>query len=149
MHDEPRLHALWIGEGPQLEDLRRGIAAGAHARRHHLAGWRADAWRYYSAMSMLAFPTVMPETFGRVSIEAQASGVPVLGSRIGGIPETLSDGHTGHLLAPGNIQVWRDAILSLCEGDAYRRMGAAGRTCVEANFSMPVIAEDFAALLHG
>lgn len=149
MDVEPRLHALWIGEGPQLEDLKRAIRAGAHADRHHLAGWRADAARCYSAMSMLAFPTVMEELFGRVSVEAQASGIPVLGSRIGGIAETLRDGETGRLLPLGKVDAWRDAILAMCPDDERRRMSVAARSFVEERFSMPVVAREFADLLAG
>jgi len=149
MQAEPRLHALWIGEGPQLEDLRRDIRAGAHAARHHLAGWRADAGRCYSAMSMLAFPTVMEEMFGRVSIEAQACGIPVLGSRIDGIAESLADGETGRLLPVGQVDAWRDAILELCDDAARARMAAGARAFVEARFSMPVVAAAFARLLQG
>ena len=149
MQLEPRLHALWIGEGPQLEDLRRDINAGAHADRHHLAGWRADAGRCYSAMSMLAFPTVMEEMFGRVSIEAQASGIPVLGSRIGGIAESLIDGETGRLLPVGRVEAWRDAIVLLCDDAERARMAEKARAFVEARFSMPVVAAAFADLLGG
>jgi glycosyltransferase involved in cell wall biosynthesis len=147
MRTEPRLHALWIGEGPQLGDLRSAIEAGAHASRHHVAGWRADAARCYSAMSMLAFPTVMLEMFGRVSVEAQASGVPVLGSRTGGIAESLHDGETGLLLPPGKVDAWRDAILRLCADDERQRMGSAARAFIEERFSMPVVAREFADLL--
>lgn len=146
---EPRLHTLWIGEGPQLDDLRRDIQAGTHTARHHLAGWRADAARCYSAMSMLAFPTVMDEMFGRVSVEAQASGVPVLGSRIDGIAESLREGETGRLLPVGQVEAWRDAILDLCTDATRQRMAAASRPFVEARFSMPVVAREFARVLAG
>lgn len=147
MQINPRLHALWIGEGPQLEDLRSRIEHGGLASRHHVAGWRADAARCYSAMSMLAFPTVMQEMFGRVSVEAQASGIPVLGSHIGGIPETLREGETGRLLPVGDVDAWRDAIVDLAHEEKRRRMGAAARAFIEERYAMPVIARTFAELL--
>jgi len=140
----PRLHCLWLGDGPDAQALRDRAAAHPTASRHHFIGWVHEVHPYYSAMSMLAFPSIAPETFGRVSIEAQAAGVPVLGSDIGGIPETLDPGETGLLLAPGAVDAWRDAILSLCDPAVRLPMAAAAREFVQARFSMPVIAANFA-----
>jgi glycosyltransferase involved in cell wall biosynthesis len=139
----PLLHCLWLGDGPDSPALRELAAAHATARRHHFIGWVNEGHVYYSAMSMLAFPSIAPETFGRVSIEAQAAGIPVLGSNIGGIPETLDPGVTGVLLPPGNVEAWRDAILALCDSQIRLPMGAAARQFVVARFSMPVIAAEF------
>jgi glycosyltransferase involved in cell wall biosynthesis len=98
-------------------------------------------------MSMLAFPSIATETFGRVSVEAQAAGVPVLASDIGGIPETLQAGITGHLLPPGDLAAWREAILQLCDPAPRRLMGLAARAHVQRHFSTPVIADQFLQIL--
>jgi glycosyltransferase involved in cell wall biosynthesis len=121
---------------------------GGAATRHHFTGWVNDTARYYCAFSFLAFPSVELETFGRVAIEAQACAVPVLGSRIGGVPETMEDGVTGHLLAPGHIDEWRDAILAMCDPGVYRRMGVAARVHVMEHFSNAAVARDFESLLR-
>src|SRR5699024_7346133 len=144
MQAEPRLHALWIGDGPDMAALRAAIRAAGNDQRHHFPGWRTDTWRYYNAMSMLAFPTMVQEAFGQVSIEAQASGIPVLGSRVGGVVEGMQDGKTGLLLPMGEVDAWRDAILALCDDDKRQRMGTAARVFVEAHFSQSVIAQSFA-----
>lgn len=147
MQTEPRLHALWIGDGPEVDGLRRAIRTNGNEQRHHFLGWRTDTWRCYNAMSMLAFPTMMQEAFGQVSIEAQASGIPVLGSRIGGVPEGMDHGKSGLLLPVGDVDAWRDGILALCNDADRQRMGTAARMFVERHFSLPVIAESFARLL--
>jgi glycosyltransferase involved in cell wall biosynthesis len=139
----PLLHCLWLGDGPDAPALRELAAAHRTAQRHHFTGWVNEVYPYYSGMSMLAFPSIAPETFGRVSIEAQAAGVPVLASNIAGIPETLDPGVTGLLLPPGDVEAWRDAILALCESHVRLPMGVAARDFVEARFSMPVIAAEF------
>ena len=83
------------------------------------------------------------------STEGMASGVPVLCSDIGGIPETLSPGVTGLLLRPGDIPMWRDAIISLCGDEKLRAsMVKQGRPWVEQNFSAPVIGRQFESLLQ-
>lgn len=148
MRQRSDLHCLWIGDGPQMDELKQAIAAGGQAPRHHVIGWREDTPRYFNAMSMLAFPSIYTETFGRVSIEAQACGVPVLGSSHGGIPESLLDGGSGLLLEAGNVAAWRDGILALCDPATRERMGATARAFTEQHFSFARIASDFAALLQ-
>jgi glycosyltransferase involved in cell wall biosynthesis len=147
MAHEPRLHCLWLGDGPDAEDLRHRAAAHPTASRHHFLGWVHAIHPYYSAMSMLAFPSVATETFGRVSAEAQAAGVPVLGSNLGGIPETLLPGVTGTLLPPADVNAWRDAILGMCNPARRVPMGLAARDFVWRNFSALVIANEFVRIL--
>ena len=146
---EPRLHCVWLGEGPDAQALRDRADAHPSAARHHFLGWIHDVHPYYSAFSMLAFPSIATETFGRVSVEAQAAGVPVLGSDIGGIPETLEAGVTGLLLPPGDVAAWREAILKLCDLSLRTSMGAAAREYVQQHFSTQVIADEFQRTLTG
>jgi glycosyltransferase involved in cell wall biosynthesis len=104
---------------------------------------------YYAAIDMLAVPTIGNEAFGRVSIEAQACGIPVLCSDNGGLPETLQPGITGLLIPAGDISAWRDAILSLA-GDAQLReqMQRKGREWVDQTFSTTAIIKEFTRLLE-
>jgi glycosyltransferase involved in cell wall biosynthesis len=148
MTREPRLHCLWLGDGPEGPALRQCLADNpALAQRHHFLGWRNDVHTYFSAFSMLGFPSLATETFGRVSIEAQAAGVPVLASTLGGIPETLADGISGRLLPPGDIDAWREAILDLCDPAVREPMSVAAQVFIASRFSTAVIAEDFNRLL--
>ncbi|CAM5421776.1 hypothetical protein RLIN73S_06009 [Rhodanobacter lindaniclasticus] len=64
MAQEPRLHCLWLGNGPDAQALRERAAAHPLGCRHHFPGWANDIHPWYSAMSMLAFPSIAPETFG-------------------------------------------------------------------------------------
>jgi glycosyltransferase involved in cell wall biosynthesis len=98
-------------------------------------------------MSIVAFPSIAPETFGRTSVEAQAAGIPVLGSRVGGIPETLSPGVTGLLLPPGDVDAWRDAILQMCDASRRLPMGTAARAFAREHFGTDVIAAEFVRVL--
>jgi glycosyltransferase involved in cell wall biosynthesis len=149
MAEQPRLHCLWLGDGPDAPTLRERAAADPTANRHLFLGWIPDVRPYYSALSMLAFPSIATETFGRASVEAQAAGVPVLGSDIGGIPETLEAGVSGLLLPPGDVVAWRDAILKLCDPALLASMGAAAHDYVQQHFSMQVIAAQFLQILAG
>ena len=140
---EPRLHCLWLGDGTDTQRLRDSIAASPFPSRHHQFGWVADTAPYYNALSMLAFPSIATEAFGRTPVEAQACNVPVLCSDAFGIPETLQPGVTGLLLPPGDTEAWRDGILSLCNDTKRRPMAAATRDFALRHFSTLVIAAEF------
>ncbi len=147
MVEEPRLNCLWLGDGPDLPQLRELIAGHPLAGHHHIVGWREELCPYYNAMDMLALPSKIPETYGRVLVEAQACAVPVLGSDAAGMREALLPGVTGWLLPPGDVTAWRDAILRLCDPALRNTMGPAGREFVQDFSSTPVIIERFLQLL--
>ena len=145
----PHLRALWVGQEKAHARLREALSP-ALRERHTLRGWTADVRPLYAAMDVLAMPSEVRESFGRVSIEAQACGVPVLGSRLGGIPETLQEGTTGWLLPPGDVAAWREGLLTVARLPPGRRreMGLAGTRFVAERFDSPRIAARFTALLQ-
>lgn len=149
MKQVPSLKVFWVGDGRAAEALDRKIAEGGFAERHTRHKWTPEVRPFYASMDMLAMPSVESETFGRVSIEAQACGVPVLCSDIGGIPETLLPGVTGLLLPPGDIALWCEAIIELANNNQSRiKMAKQGREWVAQRFSAPVIGKEFAQMLN-
>lgn len=141
---------LWVGDGEDSAELRARIAQSAHSSRHLFLGWEADCGALYPAFDILAVPSIYPEPFGRVSVEAQATAVPVVSSLAGGLPETFIAGTTGIAVEPDDADALASAILALV-GDPERRqrMGAAGRDWVSGRFSLERIAADFERLLTG
>ncbi|QSQ22280.1 glycosyltransferase family 4 protein [Pyxidicoccus parkwayensis] len=144
----PLLRALWVGEEAAHAKVREAIAPELHGR-HILRGWTADMRPLYAAMDVLAVPSEWLEPFGRVSIEAQACGVPVLASRIGGLPETIREGETGFLFPPGDEAAWRDALATAADmsPEQRRTVGEAGARFVRERFSTERIAAEFIELL--
>ena len=77
------------------------------------------------------------EAFGRVTVEAMMSGIPVIGSNSGGTPELIQDGVTGFLYESGNIEELAEKIIILMNNKELReRMGKAGREYAEKNFTI-------------
>lgn len=149
MPASPRLRALWVGPESAHARLRERLAPALQSR-HVLRGWTSDVRPFYAALDGLAVPSELLESFGRVSIEAQALEVPVLASRRGGLPESLEEGRSGWLLPPGDVAAWSGALGDFAALPAERRgeMGRAGRRFVTERFSLPLIAARFAALLE-
>lgn len=150
MDDTPNLKALWVGFGTLEADVDRMIRQSPHADRHVRRQWADDVAPYYAAMDVLALPSTGPEAFGRVLVEAQACGVPVLGSAVGGIAETMQVGKTGRLIPAGDAVAWTAALRDIStDGDRRSEMGAAALLFVRRTFASGVIAEEFARTLAG
>jgi glycosyltransferase involved in cell wall biosynthesis len=148
MAEQPNLKALWVGEGLALEELKKKFRSGGFASRHTWYTWTANVLPYFEALDMIAMPTIGNEAFGRVSIEAQACGLPVLCSNNGGLPETLLPNITGLLLPPGNVPEWKVAISRLTQYPQLRaQLRSEGRHWVKRTFSTTAIANEFTQML--
>ncbi|MDE2449761.1 MAG: glycosyltransferase family 4 protein [Gammaproteobacteria bacterium] len=147
---EPSARMLWVGDGEESAALRARLAGSPHASRHRFLGWQADLAALYPALDILAVPSLYPEPFGRVSVEAQAAAVPVVSSLAGGLPETFVADSTGIGVVPGDVHGLASAIAALIRDPQRRqRMGTAGRDWASARFSLEHTAEDFERLLAG
>ena len=145
----PALHALWVGFGRREPDLDQIIHGSPFAHRHIRCPWVDDPLPYYSAIDMLALPSTGREAFGRVLVEAQACGIPVLGSNIGGIGETMQVDVTGRLVQPGDVDAWADEVIGMALNPAGRaRMGATGRAFARSAFDSAVVAAAFERILR-
>jgi D-inositol-3-phosphate glycosyltransferase len=101
---------------------------------------------YYSAADVVV-TTPWYEPFGLTPLEAMACGRAVIGSDVGGISSTISDGQTGFLVPPRDPAALADRLTFLqMHGAVREQMGRAARTRVEAQFTWPTVAMRTAAL---
>ena len=141
---DPRVHGLWLGGGGHEAELRARLRDRPW---HHPLGWQDPVTPWYSVMDILALPSIEPDTFGRVCLEAQACATPVLGAAMGGIPESFAPDRSGLLLPAGNMAGWRDAILRFAaDRHLCDELGAAGPEYAR-RFDADIIARDFLATL--
>ena len=140
IQDLPEDISLWIsGTGPLEAELARG------STRVHLLGSmpRKTLAEFFSALDVLVLPSrttpTWKEQFGRVLVEAQACGTPVVASRSGAMPEVLGD--SALLFEEGSVEELQSAILRLREEPDLRvALSRRGRERVEAFYSWDAIA---------
>ncbi len=95
----------------------------------------------YAQADIAVVPSLLYESFSYTCAEAMAFGVPVVGSRIGGIPETLDHGRCGILVSPGSVEELADGILALVRDKGLRStMGNAARSFAVGRFSSERVA---------
>jgi glycosyltransferase involved in cell wall biosynthesis len=102
----------------------------------------AELAQVYRSATVSVVPSTFPEALGLTSLEAQASGVPVVVSDAGALPESVSDGQSGIVFENGNAEQLAQAVLGLLMDEPRRQaMGAAAREWAMATFSWEVIAQ--------
>ena len=145
-HDGRRSHLLYLGDGPERDRLRTAAGRAGVADHVHLPGAvpSLDMPAHLAALDALVLPTVgtrsWAEQFGRILVEAMASGVPVAGSRNGEIPDVV--GPAGELVAPRDASALARALVHLRDDPGLRsRRATEGRQRVLEVFAQHCIAE--------
>lgn len=106
---------LFIGEGTD-SDKMKVLAQHSSFREKVIFRPRLQQEELLEALHqtrVAVVPTISAEPFGMTGIEAQSAGLPVVASRVGGIPEWCVDGETGLLVAAGNIRELADALIKV------------------------------------
>ena len=122
-----RARLVMVGDGPERS------AAVYRAEQLNVrddvifVGKQADIPAYLGVADVFLLPSEL-ESFGLAALEAQACEVPVIATRIGGIPEVVSEGETGYLSDVGDVQKMSEDTLTLLNDDDLRRaFGEKGR----------------------
>jgi glycosyltransferase involved in cell wall biosynthesis len=143
----PDLCYVIAGEGELEATLRSKATALGLDSNVCFAGLVRDLPALYVRSELVAMPSFY-EPLGMAQIEALGLGVPVVASRVGGIPETVQDRHTGLLAEPGNLEAWIEALSwALEHRAAMRAMAAAGRTDVRQRFELGRMLDELAGHL--
>ena len=149
----PNVLYVVVGVGPERERILRAAAEVGASDRVWLVGGVSDArlLDILGSSDVFVMPNVaVPgnvEGFGIVAIEASASGLPVVASRLEGIPDAVADGENGTLVPPEDADAFVAALQGLVESASERaERGARGRAYTEKNYSWPQIIQQYVAL---
>ncbi|HET9371240.1 MAG TPA: glycosyltransferase family 4 protein [Vicinamibacterales bacterium] len=135
VREEPDTRFLILGEGELRDALTRQIKDLGLERHVLLGGFRGDVLGLMKSFDLFAMSSVT-EGLGSSVLEAMACGRAVVGTRAGGIPESVVDGETGLLVPPQDDAAMAAAIVTLLREPSQRAaFGAAGRDRVIKEFS--------------
>lgn len=142
----PDLYYLIAGSGDFQSALMEEAARVGVSERVVFAGARKDVPALMSASDIFILPT-LTEALPTVLAEAMAASLPILASRVGGVPEMVEDGINGKMVAPADPQQLANACTDMLrDPDALVKMGLAGRQIVEEKFNVRVQVDKLQAL---
>lgn len=126
---------LLVGSGEALGEVRKEVADKGLERSVHFLGHSREIDRFVAASDLFLLPSEQ-ESFGLVALESMAYGIPVVASRVGGIPEVVEDGKTGFLAPVGAIdEMAEKALRVLNDPVLYETMSKNGQQRARELFS--------------
>jgi glycosyltransferase involved in cell wall biosynthesis len=132
--DFPSLHLVIIGSGDRHDALLQQSELAGLRDAVHLLGHRDDIEACLAGMDLFVLPS-LNEGMGRALIEAMAAGLPVIASRVGGIPAVISHERTGLLVPPGDASALAEALRRLLDRPEWAmQLGLAANRSVDSRY---------------
>lgn len=146
VREVPEARAVIVGDGPERDRLTALAEELGVAHRCFFLGWTADMPAIYAAIDVLALSSLNEGSPVSV-IESMASGVPVVASAVGGVPDLVVDGQTGLLVPPGSADELAAALSHvLRDGSLAAMLGGRGRSVATARFGAGRLVRDIESL---
>ena len=135
-----------VGDGPERATIERRARELGVMADTLFVGFQTDVAPFYAAFDAFVLPSSREGTPAS-AIEALAAGLPVVATRVGGLPDVVSDGEDGFLVEVGAVDALAERLQRLAADPALReRMGAAGRRRVLQRYSAGRLVDDMDAL---
>ena len=132
--DFPSLHLVIVGSGDRYDALLQQVELSGLRDAVHLLGHRDDVEACLAGMDLFVLPS-LNEGMGRALIEAMAAGLPVIASRVGGIPAVISHERTGLLVPPGDADALAEALRRLLDRPEWAsQLGVAASRSVDSRY---------------
>ena len=137
---------IWVGAGPLENELRRQIKEADLQERFQLVGFRSDVRPFLQVADLFVLPS-QSEALPLSVLEAQSSGLPVVATRVGSLPDLVPEPQTGLLAEPGNPDALAGGIKIMLDQPAtLRRMGRAARDHVVRRFDIERMIDRYQAV---
>lgn len=138
----PNTRLAIVGDGPARESLEAHFAGTPTKFMGYLQGEALS--QAYASADMFTFTSAL-ETFGLVVVEAMAAGLPIVSSRVGGIPDVVSEGETGYTFNVGDLDALVHGVAQIARSrENIQRMGKNARAFAETQ-SWPAMMEEVIA----
>ena len=141
LRDRPGTHFLVVGDGPLREQMKEAIRREAIQESFHLVGHSTDVPRLLAVMDLFLL-TSRWEGTPRVILEAMMTGVPVVATSVGGVPEIIEHDRSGLLAPPGDVESLKRHVVRLLENPAESRdLSQQARRNVAAEFDISTVTD--------
>lgn len=143
----PTTHFVLVGDPfpgyePILEEVKKEIGNKRLENRVSYLGFRSDIPEVMASLDVFVLPSILPDSFPTVILEAMASGKPVVATRSGGASEMVLDGVTGYLIPIGAVVKGVEVLGNLVQNPELRQsFGEAARMRVLSEFSLEAFEE--------
>ncbi|MCB2141172.1 glycosyltransferase [bacterium] len=143
---DSELTVFLVGDGSQRNFLEV-MAKDLHLQDHVVfAGFQKDVTRFLPAFDVFVLPSLTEGT-PMAMLEAMSFGVPVVATKVGGIPKVITHGITGVLISPSNVSEIVSSIISLKKDEEYRdSLSLGARELIEKHYSLDAQVEKVEAL---
>jgi len=139
----PQIKLILVGGGEEEGNLKKSAIKKGVKNDVIFLGQRSDVNQILKAFDIFVFPS-LTEGLPLVVIEAMATGLPIVASHVGGIPELVVNGETGFLVSPASKEEIKEAIIKLLNNPELRKeMGQIARKRFETHFSLPQMVQKY------
>ncbi len=146
----PSAKLVIIGSGDQKYEkkLRHRIMKLNLSDKVIFTGYLKNAYQYIKSFDVLVLPSIEFENCPMVILEAMLNKVPVVATKVGGMPELIEDGKTGFIVEPGNPDMIADRVLYLLENhDKSKKFGLNGYNRLLSNFTSQTMTKKYEMLI--
>ena len=142
VHEGLPMHWVICGTGPLRADLEAQVGARGLVRHVTFTGFSADVAGLLPGADVFVLPS-LHEGLGIAAMEAMAAGLPVVATRVGGLPEIVVEDETGLLVPPQDTAALSAALRRIASNPAWsRQLGARGRQRAFAHFTSAAMVRD-------
>jgi glycosyltransferase involved in cell wall biosynthesis len=135
----PDLHLILVGEGPDERMLKKKVVEMKLEDNVSFFPFTKEPMYVFERIDILVLSSIFKEGLPNVLLEAMSMGVPVVSSKMAGVPEIVKDGKTGYMVEPGKSSELAEAISKLwSDKEVYKKMCKKGRELMETNFDKDI-----------
>lgn len=145
----PDLHLMLVGEGPDEHMLKNKVIEMKLENNVSFFPFTREPMYVFERIDILVLSSIYKEGLPNVLLEAMSMEVPVVSSKMAGVPEIIEDGKTGYMVEPGKSDQLAGAILKLWSDPlAYKKIRKSGRELMETNFDKDIQFTKFLEYFH-